>query len=168
MKERSEKLKRGGERMNHPLNRDSRGIRQFRKWFDALTGGGFRALAKRRLKFLRGTRDRLDRGGLWALTRRLGTKSLSSDVSLATAANSSARPKNTMAESALEPESPPQQGTETSSGNSPNNQATRDQILLAPVARGAHIIEIGPSYNPIAPKAAGWNTKTLDHTTARH
>jgi hypothetical protein len=40
----------------------------------------------------------------------------------------------------------------------------RAEILLAPVPRSALIIEIGPSYNPIAPKAEGWNTKTLDHT----
>jgi SAM-dependent methyltransferase len=42
---------------------------------------------------------------------------------------------------------------------------SRAEILLASVPREAHIIEIGPSYNPIAPKAEGWKTKTLDHTT---
>lgn len=41
----------------------------------------------------------------------------------------------------------------------------RSEILLAPVARTAHIIEIGPSYSPIAPKAEGWKTCTLDHVT---
>jgi glycosyltransferase involved in cell wall biosynthesis len=42
---------------------------------------------------------------------------------------------------------------------------SRAETLLAPIDRSARIIEIGPSYNPIAPKADGWNTSTLDHTT---
>lgn len=42
---------------------------------------------------------------------------------------------------------------------------SRADQLLAPVNRSARIIEIGPSYNPIAPKAAGWNTTTVDHAT---
>jgi glycosyltransferase involved in cell wall biosynthesis/SAM-dependent methyltransferase len=42
---------------------------------------------------------------------------------------------------------------------------SRAEILLAPLDRSARIIEIGPSYSPIAPKAEGWNTSTLDHTT---
>src|SRR5262249_48349423 len=42
---------------------------------------------------------------------------------------------------------------------------TRNEILLGPVPRNAHIIEIGPSYGPIAPKTEGWNTRTLDHMT---
>jgi len=41
--------------------------------------------------------------------------------------------------------------------------ATRNEVLLGPVPRDAQIIEIGPSFNPIAPKADGWNTRTLDH-----
>jgi Methyltransferase domain len=44
-------------------------------------------------------------------------------------------------------------------------QKSRAAILLAPVPQSAQIIEIGPSYNPIAPKAEGWNTKTIDYTT---
>ena len=36
---------------------------------------------------------------------------------------------------------------------------------MARLDRSARIIEIGPSYNPIAPKAEGWNTRTLDHAT---
>ncbi len=40
---------------------------------------------------------------------------------------------------------------------------TRAETLLAPVPRGGRIIEIGPMFSPIAPKAAGWNTCTLDH-----
>jgi glycosyltransferase involved in cell wall biosynthesis len=42
---------------------------------------------------------------------------------------------------------------------------SRAETLLAPLDRSARIIEIGPSYNPIAPKADGWNTCTIDHTT---
>jgi O-antigen biosynthesis protein len=42
---------------------------------------------------------------------------------------------------------------------------SRTETLLSPIDRAARIIEIGPSYNPIAPKSAGWNTRTLDHTT---
>jgi SAM-dependent methyltransferase len=42
---------------------------------------------------------------------------------------------------------------------------TRNELLLLPVSRAAQIIEIGPSYSPIAPKAEGWNTRTVDHTT---
>jgi hypothetical protein len=41
----------------------------------------------------------------------------------------------------------------------------RTEILLGPVPRDARIIEVGPSYNPIAPKGQGWNTYTLDHLT---
>ena len=40
---------------------------------------------------------------------------------------------------------------------------TRAETLLAPVPRGGRIIEIGPMFSPIAPKAAGWNVCTLDH-----
>jgi SAM-dependent methyltransferase len=42
---------------------------------------------------------------------------------------------------------------------------TRSEILLAPVPRDARIIEIGPSYNPIAPKSEGWNSLSIDHLT---
>jgi Methyltransferase domain len=42
---------------------------------------------------------------------------------------------------------------------------TRAEILLSPVPRGSRVIEIGPSFNPIAPKAAGWDAHTLDHLT---
>src|SRR6266498_2742274 len=42
---------------------------------------------------------------------------------------------------------------------------TRADMLLEPVARTASIVEIGPSYNPIAPKRQGWNTKTIDVAT---
>jgi 2-polyprenyl-3-methyl-5-hydroxy-6-metoxy-1,4-benzoquinol methylase len=42
---------------------------------------------------------------------------------------------------------------------------TRAEILLAPVPGGGRIIEIGPSFNPIAPKSAGWNSVSIDHLT---
>ena len=42
---------------------------------------------------------------------------------------------------------------------------TRSEILLAPVPRDGRIIEIGPSYSPIAPKSGGWDARTLDHLT---
>jgi GT2 family glycosyltransferase/SAM-dependent methyltransferase len=42
---------------------------------------------------------------------------------------------------------------------------SRAETLLGPIDRSARMIEIGPSYNPIAPKSAGWDTRTLDHTT---
>jgi GT2 family glycosyltransferase/2-polyprenyl-3-methyl-5-hydroxy-6-metoxy-1,4-benzoquinol methylase len=41
----------------------------------------------------------------------------------------------------------------------------RADILLAPVPRAGRIIEIGPSFSPIAPKAGGWEAYTLDHAT---
>lgn len=34
---------------------------------------------------------------------------------------------------------------------------------MEPVSRNARVVEIGPSYGPIAPKAEGWNTRTIDH-----
>lgn len=40
---------------------------------------------------------------------------------------------------------------------------TRSETLLSPVPHGGLIIEIGPSFSPIAPKAEGWNTRTIDH-----
>ena len=41
----------------------------------------------------------------------------------------------------------------------------RQAFLLAGLDRSARLIAIGPSYNPIAPKSAGWDTRTLDHAT---
>lgn len=40
---------------------------------------------------------------------------------------------------------------------------SREDRLLGTLDRSARIIEIGPSYNPVAPKASGWNTTTVDH-----
>ena len=56
------------------------------------------------------------------------------------------------------------------SGKAPTSAATdpaptRNEVLLELVPRTGRIIEIGPSYNPIAPKAEGWNTRILDHMT---
>jgi GT2 family glycosyltransferase/predicted SAM-dependent methyltransferase len=42
---------------------------------------------------------------------------------------------------------------------------TRQQTLLGDLDPSSRIVEIGPSYNPIAPKAVGWNTTTIDHAT---
>ena len=42
---------------------------------------------------------------------------------------------------------------------------SRSEMLLAPIPRDGKILEVGPSYRPIAPKSDGWNTKILDHTT---
>ncbi len=42
---------------------------------------------------------------------------------------------------------------------------TRAEILLAPVPRGGRIIEIGPSYKPIAPKSGGRNSASIDPLT---
>ena len=41
---------------------------------------------------------------------------------------------------------------------------TRSEILMAPVPPNGRVIEIGPSFNPLAPKAAGWDTHSVDHT----
>ena len=43
--------------------------------------------------------------------------------------------------------------------------ATREEILLKTVKKSDLIIEIGPSYNPLTPKANGWNSKSIDHAT---
>ena len=40
---------------------------------------------------------------------------------------------------------------------------SRVETLLRGLPRGAKLIEVGASHNPIAPKSLGWNTYTLDH-----
>lgn len=50
-------------------------------------------------------------------------------------------------------------------GNGPILPVSRTDKILSPVHRSMRILEIGASYNPIAPKAAGWNSFTLDHAT---
>ena len=42
---------------------------------------------------------------------------------------------------------------------------TRAETLLASVQKQSRIIEIGPSFNPIAPRSQGWNSVSLDHLT---
>lgn len=42
---------------------------------------------------------------------------------------------------------------------------TRDELLLAGISKESRVIEIGPSYSPLAPKREGWNTFIVDHTT---
>ena len=37
--------------------------------------------------------------------------------------------------------------------------------LLEGLTKSAKLIEIGPSYNPTAPKGAGWNTTVVDHAS---
>jgi hypothetical protein len=153
--------------MNYQLSQAWSGLKQFQKRFDVLTGGGFRAMAKRRLRFLHAKLGRLDRNHWRALMKLMATESLPRDVNLAMAGNCAAGTKITEVPGGtdLSHIREPQQGSEISCSLHLDNQATRDQILLAPVSRQAQIIEIGASYNPIAPKAGGWHTKTLDHTT---
>jgi SAM-dependent methyltransferase len=40
---------------------------------------------------------------------------------------------------------------------------TRNEILLGPINRSMRILEVGPSYSPVAPKADGWNVRSIDH-----
>lgn len=40
---------------------------------------------------------------------------------------------------------------------------SRQDHLLSGLSRASKIIEIGPSFNPLAPKADGWNVFTVDH-----
>ena len=40
---------------------------------------------------------------------------------------------------------------------------TRSETLMAPVPPRSRVIEIGPSFNPVAPKAAGWDARSVDH-----
>ncbi len=40
---------------------------------------------------------------------------------------------------------------------------SRNEKLLYRIDRSAKILEIGPSYNPVAPKAEGWNCFFIDH-----
>ena len=37
--------------------------------------------------------------------------------------------------------------------------------LLSLSTRASRILEVGPSYNPVAPKSAGWNTHVVDHAS---
>jgi SAM-dependent methyltransferase len=39
----------------------------------------------------------------------------------------------------------------------------RRDVILGEMTRSMRILEIGPGYNPIAPRADGWNVATVDH-----
>jgi hypothetical protein len=40
---------------------------------------------------------------------------------------------------------------------------SRNEILLGPVGRAMKIVEIGPAFSPVAPKAEGWDVRSIDH-----
>jgi SAM-dependent methyltransferase len=102
-----------------------------------LKGRSVHRAIQRGLSRLRVTGDRITGGGLRSLAKRVLTNWPGSDMS---------QPfLGTIDRMTLQP--------------------SRAAILLAPVPAAASIIEIGPSYNPIAPKAEGWNAKALDYTT---
>jgi len=42
----------------------------------------------------------------------------------------------------------------------------RKKIILNDVTKNALGLEIGPSYNPVAPKKEGWNVQSIDHLDA--
>lgn len=41
----------------------------------------------------------------------------------------------------------------------------RNQLLLRGFSPGDRILEIGPSFNPVAPKSAGWQVTVVDHAS---
>ena len=41
----------------------------------------------------------------------------------------------------------------------------RAEKILAEIDRGMRILELGPSFSPIAPKSAGWNSIVVDHAS---
>jgi hypothetical protein len=47
------------------------------------------------------------------------------------------------------------------------DQLTVDRApkILAEISRGARVLELGPSYSPIAPKSEGWDSCTVDHAS---
>jgi hypothetical protein len=42
---------------------------------------------------------------------------------------------------------------------------SRTETMLGSISKHSRIIEIGPSFNPIAPKSNGWNSAAIDHLT---
>jgi hypothetical protein len=64
-------------------------------------------------------------------------------------------------EKLLRPTPRPDSKLETSKATASKEDVplSRNEILLGPVPRAGHLIEIGPSYNPIAPKREGWNIR---------
>lgn len=143
----------------------------------------------RRCGHLRDVGNRLTGGGLRSLAKRLGQKSLrhamnqpflkvvgrnllphfrnfSARLHLATAPDAVAGNSTNLPSTGdgKEPSSQPEKSTSFAQPFLGSTclppAASRAEILLASVRRDAHTIEIYPSYNPIAPKAGGWNTKT--------
>jgi SAM-dependent methyltransferase len=60
------------------------------------------------------------------------------------------------------------QSQNTSRYGAPNgsaSQLSRTDKLLSAIDRSMRILEIGPSYNPTAPKSAGWKSFVFDHAT---
>lgn len=47
----------------------------------------------------------------------------------------------------------------------PTTFGSREEKALALVSKDMKILEIGPAYSPIAPRSAGWNSRSLDHAT---
>src|ERR1700746_895229 len=47
--------------------------------------------------------------------------------------------------------------------NRMTDMPNRDDILRTGITKNHKIIEIGPSYNPLTPKAEGWRSYVVDH-----
>jgi SAM-dependent methyltransferase len=45
----------------------------------------------------------------------------------------------------------------------PETHLTRSELISRPFNKRMRIIEVGPSYNPVAPKSDGWGTYVVDH-----
>ena len=56
-------------------------------------------------------------------------------------------------------------GLHKSSGRPVAPLADRSAKILAAIDPAMRILEIGPSFSPIAAKADGWQTRTVDHAT---
>ena len=41
----------------------------------------------------------------------------------------------------------------------------RTRRLLRSLTKDARLVEVGPSFNPLAPKRDGWNTFVIDHAS---
>jgi SAM-dependent methyltransferase len=134
------------------------GFERLRQTGDRLTGGGLRSLGKRLMRQI--ILSAMNQPFLRTLGRNVLQPFPNTSLILYRVATTPL-PGNPASPTLPEDESGAQ--IESSQKGTPANP--RAEILLAPLSPNAHIIEIGPSYNPIAPKTAGWKTKTLDHTT---
>jgi hypothetical protein len=117
---------------------------------------------------LRNAGNRLTGGGLRSLAKRLGRNSLRCAMGqplLKAIGRNLLRPFPRFSARLFHFASAPDVAAAKSTSLPLTSASSRAEILLTGVPRDAHIFEIGPSYNPIAPKAEAWNTKTLDHTT---